>query len=203
MLTWVWETIPITPLDVVEGQYYAVTVYGAEPVDGEGEGQLVGTIQVEIFSTTTDDAHSIETLDAKYITKHSAVIGGTYTTTDATHVAAGLLWRPKGSGAWSYLWWAQSPYYIESTTTFWFSLQGLLQNLTYEFKAFYKIGSSYTYGATKEFRTLPYDVIWQEPGWEYKTCKQAIEEVEKISLGRHYADAEGNLKYESRLARAA
>lgn len=146
-------------------------------------------------------AATIETLAAKNISDISAIVGGKYTGT--TTVEAGISWRRQGVGMWNTKWWAQSPFSINSTTTFWFALTGLGPGLTYEFKAFYKIGTGYTYGSTLTFTTTITPAVFVYPGIEYRTAKQAIDDVAKIGVGRYYADHQGNFQYESRLRRNA
>ena len=71
---WIWEEIPITAIDLVEGEYYAILVYGAEPVEG-GLGEMVGTIQVEIKAAGNIP---IETLPATRVSNLNATLNGNY-----------------------------------------------------------------------------------------------------------------------------
>lgn len=146
---------------------------------------------------------TIETLAAKNVFDRSATIGGEYTAGDATHVEMGIQWRPKGLNSWVTYWWAQSPYYIAWNLVFWYTMSGLGPGRTYEYRAFYKIGATYTYGSTLTFTTTTIPAVFNYPGTEYRTAKQAIDDVAKMSLGRYYADAQGNFQYESRLRRMA
>jgi hypothetical protein len=83
------------------------------------------------------------------------------------------------------------------------TMAGLIPGFSYNFRAFYVLDETYYYGATLSFTTKDRDIVFEEPGFEYKTAQQAIDQLEKISQGRHYMDGAGNLQYESRFARAA
>jgi hypothetical protein len=151
----------------------------------------------------SDNAVNVmETLPAKAITKHSAIIGGKYTAPTSTHVEMGLQWKPSTTSSWTTYWWAKTPNYIDSDLIFWYTLSGLNVSRTYNFRAFYKVGSDYYYGSTLSFTTLPATVVFS-PGFDYRTAKQALDTVSKIGVGRYYADGSGNFQYESRLRRNA
>jgi hypothetical protein len=171
-----------------------ITIWGINPALNNGYPYLLA---VGALST-------IETLAAKNITPKSVIIGGEYVTWDDTHVEMGLQWRPKGSPhAWTTYWWAKSPYYIAWDLTFWYTMSGLGPLRSYEYRAFYKIDSTYYYGSILSFTCTRDPIIFTYPGTEYRTAKQALDDVTKIGVGRYYADAQGNFQYESRLRRLA
>jgi hypothetical protein len=144
----------------------------------------------------------IETLAAINIAKHSAMIGGKYTAGNDTHVEMGLQWKPSTMSSWTTYWWAKTPNYIAWDLTFWYTLSGLNASRTYNFRAFYKVDSDYTYGSTLSFTTLPVTVVFS-PGYDYRTAKQSLDTISKVGVGRYYADGAGNFQYESRLRRNA
>jgi hypothetical protein len=147
--------------------------------------------------------NTIETLSAKNVFENSATVGGKYTAGNDTHVEMGIQWRPKGLIGWTSYWWARSPYYIAWNLTYWVTLMGLGPARTFEYRAFYKIGSTYYYGSTLTFTTTRTPAVFTYPGTEYRTAKQALDDVAKVGVGRYYADQAGNFQYESRLRRLA
>jgi hypothetical protein len=145
---------------------------------------------------------TITTLAAKYITTLSACIGATYTAGDNTPVELGIKFLTGTS--WSNLmWWTQSPAYSRSTVTFWYTWQGLNPGRAYYYKAFMKIGAEYFYGSEMSFTTDTIPVIFEYPGEEFRTAKNALDDVAKLSVGRYYVDQSGNFQYESRFRRNA
>jgi len=178
---------------LLPGTEYWFAAYGVLATDW---GEITET--GEWLSFVTVGGGSIETLQAKYITKTSACIGARYT--GDTPVQAG--WQWKWGNSWQTLyWWAQDPYHISSSMDFWYTWPGLSAGRTYYYRAFIILpDDTYVYGSEMSFKTETYPVIFK-PGYDYLTAKQAIDPVAALALGRYYMDPEGNLQYESRLRR--
>jgi hypothetical protein len=145
---------------------------------------------------------SITTLAAKYITKSSACIGGAYAAGDNTPTELGIQYYTGSSWA-NLMWWTQDPAFTRASVTFWFTWQGLNPGRTYYYRAFMKIGSDYFYGSEMSFTTDTIPVIFEYPGTEFRTAKQALDDVAKLGVGRYYVSNSGNFEYESRFRRNA
>jgi len=158
-------------------------------------------VNIEYWVEDEPVLQNIETLNAKYIHVSSATIGGKFTTSDDTHVEMGIQWRPKGATSWQTYWWAKSPFYIAWNLTFWYTMSGLNSSRTYYYRAFFRKDGEYTYGSEKSFTTAAIPVVFKYPGTEYRTAKQALDDVMKLSVGRYYTDAQGDFEYESRFRR--
>jgi len=83
------------------------------------------------------------------------------------------------------------------------AVNGLLENRSWSFRAFIYYDGEFYFGDTLNFKTLPGPEMIFATGNEYRTAKQAADQVAALSVGRYYIDQEGILQYESRLRRSA
>jgi len=139
---------------------------------------------------------SVTTLPCTSVGNKTAILSGQYTGIDLTvgiEYWSDENWKSTVSVATS----GSVTDYVRS-----FNISGLAMGRLYYFRAFAIYESTYYYGDTLEFTTSG-STIYIPLHTEYNNARHCVRQIEKVALGRSYADATGQFVYESRHAREA
>lgn len=166
-------------------------------VEEDGIFEVCDTVEgLEVYFITLPPLPLVTTLPCTSYSQRSAILGGQYTWTDAVigieyWSSPGWVFRTQATMTGAYTG------YIK-----YFNVSGLAIGRTYYFRAFILYEGAYYYGDTLNF-TTDGAIIYLPLRTEYVNARYAIRKIERVALGRSYADTVGQFVYESRLARNA